>query len=275
MPSFETDQELESYWEWWRMAGVEQGYAEQPSGWLEAVSDEKVNAAPQPIAQPKARQADPKNTNIAGQQNAIKQKPAAPSPIAEKPKQLPENFEDIARWWQTSDDVMMTSGIGPRILPALIKAPKLLIISDMPDQDDAERLFTGASGALLNNILNAAHIEREAAAFLSIWPQYSLAPKLEMDRQFYWAEIVQHLIALIDPHHIMLCGNFANMIVTGKDRVENQRSLPNINHNQRSIPLSVSVHPRTLLNRPTLKRAAWNDWLKFRESLHEIGAVQP
>lgn len=274
MPSFETDQELESYWQWWRMAGVEQGYAEEPSGWLEAVAEEKAKTASQPISASKAQQGDPKNAAIAGQQNNIRRQPAAPSPIAERPKQLPENFEDIALWWQTSDDIIMTSGSGPRILPALINAPKLLIISDMPDQDDVERLFTGSSGALLNNILDAAHIERETAALLSLWPQYSFAPNMEMDRQSYWREIVQHLITLIDPQHIMLFGKFANMIVTGKDLIENQRSLPNINHNQRSIPLSVSFHPRTLLNRPTLKRAAWNDWLKFRESLHEIGAVQ-
>lgn len=275
MPSFETDQELESYWQWWRMAGVDQGYAEEPSGWLETVGEGKTNVAPESVSVPKPPRPNPESTNIGGPKNNIRQKPATLDPIAEKPQQLPENFDDIARWWMASDDVIMTSGSGPRILPTLIKAPKLLIISDMPDQDDGERLFTGASGTLLNNILNAAYIEREATALLSIWPQYSLAPEMEMDRQSYWAEIVQHLIALINPQHIMLCGKFANMIVTGKDLVENQRSLPNINHNQPNIPLSVSFHPRTLLNRPTLKRAAWNDWLKFRESLHEIGAVQP
>jgi DNA polymerase len=275
MQPYKTDQELESYWQWWRMVGVEHSYAEEPCGWLEAVNEESPNKAPEPALQPKAVHPDPQQANITRQQGNINDSVSPAHIIADKPKSLPDNLEDIAQWWKASDDIAMMSGSGPRILPALISAPKLLMISDMPDQDDNETLFTGASGVLLNNMLNAAQIKRDTTALLSLWPQYSLAPEMEMDRQTYWAEIAQHLIALINPHHIMLCGKFANLIVTGKDLAENRRSLPNINHNQRSIPASVSFHPRTLLARSSLKRAAWNDWLKFRESLHEIGAVQP
>lgn len=281
MPPFETDEELISYWQWWHMAGVEHGYAEEPSGWLH--SSDTENAAPKsepvaPIQTSNIKQSvslHPHQNKNAEQQNYSRHNLADPAALADHPKELPNSYDDIAQWWETSDDLVMISGNGPRIFPVLKPSPKLLIISDMPAEDDNISLFTGASGTLLSNILQAVRIESDDAAILSILPQYSLDTSMELDRKHYWSQIAQHLIALIEPQNIMLVGNFPKAIITEKDIAENRRSLQNINHNQRSIPLSASAHPRTLVEKPTLKRAAWRDWLKLRESLHEIGVVQP
>lgn len=175
----------------------------------------------------------------------------------------------------TSPDLKMASGIGPRILPVLRPQPKLLVISDMPDQDDTDILFSGASGKLLCNILSSLAFNAKDAAFVSPWPQHSLAPDMELDRRAYWSKIVHHLIGLTAPSAIMLAGKYANLVVTGKDLAENRRSLPNVNHDTRSITASASYHPRILLARPTMKRAAWKDWLAFGEYIHEAGVIQP
>ncbi len=278
--SFSAQQELDSYWEWWRSAGVEHDYQEIPREWFETADGSAAVSAP--VAKQNAEPLIERNNAPPVQHAPLPplaeehmQRDNANTQPAEQNVPLPDSFDDILPWWQSSPALTMASGLGPRILPVLKSQPKLLIISDMPEEDDEEILFSGASGRLLSNILGTVNIETDQAAFLSLWPQYSLAPEMEMDKQAHWNTIISHLIELIAPQSIILCGKLANLVVTGNDLAENRRSLPNINHDGRSIPADVSLHPRTLLARPTMKRTAWKDWLRIGESLNEVGAVQP
>jgi len=273
--AFSSREELESYWQLWQGAGVHEGYTESPKGWLETSEiGRAVNSVDLEQTSEKSADMDrqtgktdspPMGSNDQGKILSDK------AHIQKATDSIPNIIGQIESWWAESPSIEMVSGFGARVSPLLIPSPQTLIIADMPDQDDEDILFSGRSGKLLRNILSATGLDIDQTAFLPVWPRYSHTPEMEMDRQSFWQDVTLRMIGLCEPRSIILCGKWANMVVTGKDLAENRRSLPIINHDERSIPAGASFHPRTLLARPAMKRAAWKDWLRYREFLNEEG----
>ncbi|MEM1131744.1 MAG: uracil-DNA glycosylase family protein [Pseudomonadota bacterium] len=247
-PDAMSTETLKSYWEWWQELGVDQDYAETPQGWLEtkAASEPPKHAPSQlrPVTKPA-----PKS----------EEEPPVSPVIA-----LPDTLEDLLQWWPDSDALKTATGIGARIPPTVQQKPKLLIISDMPDEDDGETLFSGKAGIMLDAILHAIGISRNHCAFVTILPQYCVDADAELTTRPFWRKLVAHQITLLQPEYVMLCSKTANMAVTEKDLAENRRSLRFINHSSGNIPASASFHPRSLAKTPAMKASAWRDWLRLK-----------
>ncbi|WOE73965.1 uracil-DNA glycosylase family protein [Alterisphingorhabdus coralli] len=240
---------LQSYWEWWQELGVDQDYVEAPQGWFEE------ETAPAPInPKPSSTRQTPKP--IA---RVEEQKPPPDTDIA-----LPDTLDALLQWWPESDALKTVSGIGPSIAPTVQAKPRLLVISDMPDEDDSDALFSGAAGTMLDAILHAIGISRNHCAFVSILPQYCADADAELSTRPFWRKLVAHQTGLLQPEYVMLCSKTANMAVTEKDLAENRRSLRFINLNGGNIPASASFHPRSLAKTPAIKGSAWRDWLRLK-----------
>lgn len=266
-----TAEALKSYWQWWQELGVDQDYAETPHGWLEAASEQRADAS-HTAKQIEARSQNPTALSPALHKHApVMTTPSAPAILAsgESPPEsdaiaLPGTIEAMQTWWSQSDALHTESGIGPRIIPTLKSRPLLLLISDMPDEDDHASLFSGRTGTMVDGILHAAGIARDDCAFVSILPQYCADPESELTARPFWRKLVAHQIGLVQPQYVMLASKIANMAVTENDLAENRRSLRFINHGNSNIPASASFHPRILATKPAMKRAAWRDWLRLK-----------
>lgn len=262
---------LQSYWQWWQELGVAEDYADDAHGWLEAADEDSALADKAQSGSTAAQAIDAQAPMDAPQTR----KAAAPAPSLSEIEQrednaiaLPQTLAELAQWWPNSSALKTQSGIGPRIAPTLQPSAKLLLVTDMPDEDDQTTLHSGHAGVMLETILVAIGMSREDCAFMSILPQYCADPESELTQRPFWRKLVAHQISLLQPTHVMLCSKLANIAVTGNDLAENRRSLRFINHDGRNMPASASFHPRILAATPAMKRAAWRDWLRLKGNMH-------
>ncbi|MEO1044965.1 MAG: uracil-DNA glycosylase family protein [Pseudomonadota bacterium] len=254
-PSLLTADALQGYWRWWQDLGVDSGFTETPGGWLD-----------EPVSGTATKTTEPRSTSpsaAAAPKRAPKGDAAPPAPD-DSSIALPESLEAMLPWWVESEALQTRSGIGPRLPPTLRTEPKLLLVSDMPCEDDSDALFSGSSGAMLDAIMQAIGLSREQCAFVSILPQYCADPEAELAARPLWRKLVAHQMVLLQPQTVMLCSKIANIAVTGNDLAENRRSLRFINHDGSNMPASASFHPRILASKPAMKRAAWRDWLRLK-----------
>src|SRR3546814_760039 len=111
--------------DWWRGAGVDAMIGEEPHDWL---------ASP---------------------------KPSAAVPTLSRPANVPDSLEAIARIYATDD---MFGPVAGRLLPQGSVASGLMLMTDQPEQGDAEagQIVSGEAGRLFDRMLAAIGRDRAA-----------------------------------------------------------------------------------------------------------------
>ena len=152
-----------------------------------------------------------------------------------------------------------------------------MLVGEAPgaDEDAQGEPFVGAAGQLLDNMLAALGLSREADVFianvLKCRPPGNRTPEpLEvaacrpyLDRQ----------IELVAPSLIVALGRSAACTLLEIDA--SVASLRNRVHRYRGTPLVVTYHPSYLLRTPGDKAKAWEDLLFARRTLREAIALRP
>lgn len=150
---------------------------------------------------------------------------------------------------------------------------RLMVIGEAPgrDEDRAGRPFVGAAGQLLDKMLGAIDMARDATdAQQSVYitnilpwrPPRTRGPlpeELDMMRPF-----VQRHIELIAPDVIILMGNAACRMLLGKHSVARLRGKWT---QTCDIPTMPMLHPEELISTPAAKREAWHDLLEIQAKL--------
>jgi uracil-DNA glycosylase len=213
---------------WWRDAGLETLVADEPRDWL---------AKPAPAAPTPAQ-------------------PATPTPEAP----LPETLDALLAWLRDSPDAPEAGWGGARLLPAGDPASGLMILTDVPEIGDAQAgtLIAGELGALFDRMLKAIGRDRGSiwlAPFATVRPVGGLpAPALP-----HLTALVRHQIGLVVPRRVLLMGDAPNRALLGAEAARLRGRLHAINLGDRTIEAVATIHPRLLLQRPTLKAEAWKD----------------
>ncbi|MFT3967368.1 MAG: hypothetical protein QM690_15950, partial [Sphingobium sp.] len=146
--------------QWWALAGVDVAVQDMPRDWL---------AKPRPAAAPAA----PPATVPATRPDLPAQAP--PQPISASPappaRPMPDTLDMFLEWLATDPGQPEAAFSQARILPRATARPDLLVITDMPTQDDmnAGTLFSGADADLLSNMLRAMGIEADRTATASLF----------------------------------------------------------------------------------------------------------
>lgn len=152
-------------------------------------------------------------------------------------------------------------------------AARLMVIGEAPgrDEDRAGKPFVGAAGQLLDKMLGAIDMARDAtdaqqAVYITNilpWrpPQNRdpLPEEIDMMRPF-----IQRHIELIAPDVIILMGNIACDALLGKRGITRLRGTWAQAHD---IPVMPMFHPAYLLRTPAAKREAWHDLLEIQAKL--------
>jgi DNA polymerase len=151
-----------------------------------------------------------------------------------------------------------------------------MLVGEAPgaDEDAQGEPFVGAAGQLLDNMLAALGLSRQADVFianvLKCRPPGNRTPEpLEvaacrpyLDRQ----------IELVAPALIVALGRSAACTLLEIDA--SVASLRNRVHRYRGTPLVVTYHPAYLLRTPGDKAKAWEDLLFARRTLREVTALR-
>lgn len=145
---------------------------------------------------------------------------------------------------------------------------RLMLVGEGPGaEEDRQGLpFVGAAGELLNKILAAIGLPREAvyvANIVKCRPPGNRDP--EPDEVRACRAYLERQIDLVQPAVIVALGRIAAQELLGTDA-----SLSRLRgdwHEVRGIPVRVTYHPAALLRNPAWKRPTWEDMQLVRDRL--------
>jgi DNA polymerase len=148
----------------------------------------------------------------------------------------------------------------------------IMVIGPMPGADDDREgaVFSGRSGLLLDRMLEAIGLKRDAILLTNVIPwrppgnRAPSLPEVDICRPF-----IERQIALAEPRLLLLLGNFtARFFFGGNETIHALRGhWRDIGVGSGSIPAIATLHPQDLLTAPINKRLAWQDLLAFKRRI--------
>lgn len=236
-------EELEAAFGWWREAGVDCDFAEEPTDWLAA--------KPQP-PEPAQREPERKVTER-------RAAPPAPPRITVDPANLPETLDAFTRWWMSEPalDCGRTSG---RVPPRGPQDAELMILVPEPEREDRDLLLSGPLGKLLANMLLAMGIAQERAYVASALPRHLPgADWREIAASGIGAAVRRHIVLAAPKRLIAFGGNILPLIQN--DLPQETAVLREINLEGQSISLLAARDLAAMRERARWKASLWNAWL--------------
>ena len=232
--------------DWWRAAGVDCDYQDEPRDWL-PVREEPVGAAEAPPAPVQ-----------------FESKAAVPTelpPVGGEPATWPQKFEDFPAWWLTEPS--LDHGIVmQRIVPRGIAGAALMVLVEHPEASDREALLSGPEGKLLSAMLQAFGIADEQVYVASVLPRHTPLPDWAALLAAGLGNVLAHHIGLAAPQRLLVLGSHIPPLL-GHDLANNDGPLRSFNHEGRSIPLLVAPGLDDLIARPRRKAVLWQRWLEW------------
>jgi uracil-DNA glycosylase len=148
----------------------------------------------------------------------------------------------------------------------------IMIIGPNPSADDDREglAFSGRAGGLLDRMLSAIDLKREALFLTTAMPWRAPGDRMPTKTE---AEIcrpfIERQIALAQPRAVLLLGNFtARFFFGGVGTIHSMRGdWRDVAAGDHSVPALATFHPQELLLAPATKAIAWRDLLHFKAAL--------
>ena len=194
---------------WWRDAGVDLHFTDEPRDWLER-PDAAAKSGPAPVAAP----------------------PPPPEPEPERiggdPAELPATLPEFTTWWLTepSLDHGMTERRVPPRGPA--NAP-LMVLVEQPDSHHEAELLSGPQGQVLNAILGALGMDPAQVYVAACLPRHTPLPDWPALAAAGLGQVLAHHIALAAPQRLLLLGSNISSLL-GHDPAKSADPLTHFNH---------------------------------------------
>ncbi len=225
-PDLSLAQQLAAAQDWWRVAGVDCAFVDEPQAMLRAEVAEV--AAPARKAMPVVEETAP---------------PVAPALNA---ADLPQTLAAFADWWcDPASPLPQVSGL--RVPPRGEAAARLMIVVPMPEAGDVE-LLSDIQGRMIGNMLKALGIAPDAAYFASALPAPMAVPDWEGLAAGGLGTVLAHHIALARPDRVLLLGSpLAKLLVE-----------------EPAMPMLAAFAPDQLLAHPRQRARLWGrllDWM--------------
>lgn len=149
---------------------------------------------------------------------------------------------------------------------------RIMVIGPMPSGDDDREgaAFSGRAGLLLDRMLAAIGLKREAILITTVIPwrppgdRAPSVPEAAICRPF-----IERQVELAEPKAVLLFGNFTARFFFGETGTIHAlrgqwRDIACGNH---AVPAIATLHPQELLTAPASKALAWRDLQAFAERL--------
>lgn len=156
------------------------------------------------------------------------------------------------------------------VVPGMgVENPDVLIIGEGPgEEEDRQGLpFVGRAGQLLDKMLNAIELDRNANCFIAnivkCRPPKNRDP--EQDECAACRAFLDAQIDVLQPKMILAMGRIASHNLLNTE--SSLGRLRNSFYEYKNIPVLVTYHPSALLRNEDLKRPAWEDLKLFKSRL--------
>ena len=263
-PAFSAD--LTAAFSWWRDAGVDCDFHDEPQSWL---------VAPEVAASKDQRprtggDLGPQGENFSPAERAptplgdagVQTPDLAPGPMIDR-SALPQDLAAFAAWWLTEPSLAGGRVTG-RVPPRGATGAKLMVLVPHPERDDAEHLLSGPQGRLLDAMLAAMGLTAEETYLAAALPRHTPhADWAGIAAQGMGAVLARH-IALARPERLLVFGG-AILPLLSNDPTKNPTDLSQFNLETGTIPLLLDRHLAVLLERPGWKARFWTRWLDWSE----------
>lgn len=237
---------LAAAFDWWREAGVDCDFRDDPRDWLPAPAAPAVAADAPALAALHAPQRPPL--------------PTAPA-VGGDPAGWPQRLEDFSGWW-LSEPSLDHGIVMERIAPRGSAGAALMVLVDHPEAEDRERLLAGPQGKLLDAFLLAAGIAAEQVYLASALPRHTPLPDWSALGMAGLGAVTAHHVALAAPQRLLVLGAHISPLL-GHDPANSAESLRGFNHEGRNIPVLVAPGLDDMIARPRRKAVLWQHWLEW------------
>lgn len=231
--------------EWWREAGVDCHFMDEPRQWLGPIEEN----GEQERGPERSRRAPPEQTA------------APPVPTRFDPAGLPQDLAAFREWW-LNEPLLDEGTTAGRILPQGQARGKLMIVVDMPEPEDRQSLLSGPQGKLLDAMLRAFGARREEVYLASALPRAVPAPDWRAMLELGLGQVLAHHVRLAAPERLIVFGG--NVLpLLGHELPQRSAVLRTFNHEGTTVPLLASRGLSALLAQPRWKAALWQAWLEW------------
>lgn len=209
--------------EWWRDAGVDTLVGDDPRDWL-------AKAPPPALVV------------------------AATAPEVAPAPRLPDTLEAFLAWRLGPD--APDAGRGTPVAPEGPADAALMVIVGCPE---GNTLLDGDASRLFDRMLAAIGLERSAVHLAAVTPVRPLAGRITPEAEATLAPLLRHHVSLVRPRAVLSLSQAASRALIGTDAHRTGRNLHSVNLENGMVHVVASLHPRTLLEHPAQKAAAWKD----------------
>lgn len=227
--------------DWWREAGVDSDFVEQPVNMLATPAPAPAVEAPAPAKPQRQEALAPVVARIGGE-----------------PASWPATLAEFSTWWLT-EPTLDEAPKGNRVPPRGVAGAELLVLVPMPEAGDGAQLLSGKQGQLVAAMLRAMGIAEEAAYFAAALPRHTPVADWEALRAAGLGQVLLHHLTLAQPRRIMVLGQDV-LPLLGLEKRQGVRNLP---LPESEVPLLASLAPEILLGNPRFRADLWRRWLDW------------
>jgi DNA polymerase len=241
---------VEAAFDWWRDAGVDCDFADEPHDWL---------------AQARAKTAPTK----------AQARPAASATIApsvvERPRiggdraLWPKTLADWNPWWLNEPTLAIAPG-AVRVAPTGAESADVMVLVSMPEEGDSQGLLEGRGGRLLDAMLASVGVDRSHVYLASALPARITMPDWSDLATQGLGAVLAHHIALAKPRRLLVLGRSGVSTLLGNDLPNKAAHLRSFNHDSGSVLTALVYDLEAMLAKPAFKGGTWNSLLELFEA---------
>lgn len=232
--------------DWWRDAGVDGTFVDDPQDWLaqaQSLSETKTPAPMKPLRE------------------LVAERDSPPAPVVSDRSGWPQTLDAFNAWWLT-EEPLAPPGLH-RFSPLGQPQTELMILVPMPSADDGDSLLSGRAGRLLDAILAATGITRAETYLASALPAHVPMPDWAALRATGLGDVLLHHIALAAPKRLLILGATGVSALLGHDPTNLAHGLRAINQESSQLAAMSAWDLDAMLARPGLKAGFWGRWLDW------------
>lgn len=219
--------------EWWDSAGVDMLVEDEVRDWF--AKPVPLRPEPQPEAAPGSA--------------------ATASPTA-----LPDTLPEFLAW--RTGEAAPEAGWHTRFIPpAIVPDATWTILIDMPEPEDSDTLWSGPAGALLDRMLAAIGLSRNAVQLVPLCFARPATGQVPADAAPKLVELATHFLSCVRPSKLLLLGHAATRAILGAEAWPPELRLHDINRYEANTQVVATYHPRSLIERPAAKSETWKHLL--------------
>ena len=234
-------EQLTAAQDWWREAGVDSDFADEPRNWLEKPVEPAAEGLHPPASE----------------------RPPAPAvtPLGGPSATWPQTLEAFAPWWLANDE-LETGGTSSRVTPRGAANAELMVLVPMPEKGDGERLLSGQQGVLIGNMLAAMGIAEDATYLAAALPRHVRHPDWQALADRGLGNVLTHHVKLAAPKRLLVLGRAMLPLFGHVSAQAGQKPRP-IALEGCEVPALVSFGPEALLHTPRFRAGLWRGWLDW------------